>query len=160
METASVQLLKEALRERSAAEMVDICLRLARFKKENKELLNYLLLGSQQPDAYLAAVQEEASAAFQSVNRQSIYLAKKSIRKILRTINRHIKYIASREAEVTLLLHFCRELRESGIPFKQSTVLLNLYHAQLKKIKKSMEGMHEDLQYDYQKRLQDLSTDV
>jgi len=157
MEIATVQVLKESLRERNSGELVEICLRLARFKKENKELLNYLLLGSLHPEDYLIAVQDEATEAFKSVNQHSLYLAKKNIRKILRTLNRHIKYMSSKESEATLLLHFCEEMQGTGIPFKQSTVLVNLYNGQLKKARKAIEGMHEDLQYDYRKRLQQLS---
>ncbi len=156
MQTATVQELKASLRELPAAELTEICLRLARFKKENKELLHYLLLGSIDPEAYQQAVQEEVREAFTEVNRSNLYFAKKTIRKILRTINRHIKYMATREAEAALLLYFCRALQESGIRFRDSTALLNLYNAQLKKAEKAISGLHEDLQYDYLKQLRPL----
>jgi len=39
MKAASISELKQELQNISAKEITDICLRLARFKKENKELL-------------------------------------------------------------------------------------------------------------------------
>ena len=43
MKAATVHELKEELKHRSAAQLVELCNRLVRFKKENKELLTYLL---------------------------------------------------------------------------------------------------------------------
>jgi hypothetical protein len=40
-------------------------------------------------------------------------------------------------------------LRKSGIDFTRSTALQNLYDNQMKKIKKAVSGMHEDLQADF-----------
>ena len=44
----------------------------------------------------------------------------------------------------------------SGIPFKKNTALANLYQSQLNKIEKVISSMHEDLQYDYLKALDEL----
>ncbi len=43
MKAASIQELKQELQHTSLKEITELCLRLARFKKENKELLTYLL---------------------------------------------------------------------------------------------------------------------
>ena len=43
MKAASIAELKKTLVRTETGELLDICLRLARFKKENKELLTYLL---------------------------------------------------------------------------------------------------------------------
>ena len=45
------------------------------------------------------------------------------------------------------------KMNESGFPFQKSTVLLNIYEAQLKKIRSALEKLHEDLQYDYSRAL-------
>ena len=42
MKTASLKQVKEELSFKSDLELVDLCLRLIRFKKDNKELLSYL----------------------------------------------------------------------------------------------------------------------
>ena len=43
MKTATVTELKKELKTRSQSDLVELCLKLSKFKKENKELLTYLL---------------------------------------------------------------------------------------------------------------------
>ena len=86
----------------------------------------------------------------------TLYFAKKTIRKILRIANKHIRYTADRQVEAELLLHFCRALNGSRIAFRKSNALLNLYRAQLKKIRTAIATMHEDLQYDYTRQVAEL----
>jgi hypothetical protein len=43
MKAASILELKQELQHTSSKEIVELCLRLARFKKENKELLTFFL---------------------------------------------------------------------------------------------------------------------
>jgi hypothetical protein len=153
MKVASINELKKELESLPADNLVDICVRLAKFKKENKELMNYLLFESHDEQAYIDLVKKEVSEQFTEINQSNLYFAKKSIRKILRTTGKYIKYTASKEMEIELLLHFCNTLKASGIPFYNSTALNNLYQAQLKKISKTISTLHEDLQYDYLKML-------
>ena len=157
MKAASVNDLKEELKQLPADKLVEICLRLAKFKKENKELLNYLLFQSHDEQNYLTAVKSEIENEFTEINSSNLYFAKKTIRKILRITNKHIKYTASKPAEAELLIFFCSALKQSGIPFQKSTALNNLYLSQLKKAEKAIETMHEDLQYDYRKDLEKLT---
>ena len=63
----------------------------------------------------------------------------------------------SKQAEAELLLHFCLSLRRSGIAFHKSSALNNLYQVQVKKIKAAIASLHEDLQYDYLRKLEQLS---
>ncbi|MGB3948781.1 MAG: hypothetical protein WBM13_12410 [Bacteroidia bacterium] len=42
------------------------------------------------------------------------------------------------------------------IPIKSNTVLLNIYQREVEKIKKTISQLHEDLQYDYAKELEQL----
>ncbi len=156
MKVASINDLKQELGNLSAAELTDVCVRLAKFKKENKELMNYLLFESNDEQGYIEGVKKEISEQFTQINQSNLYFAKKSIRKILRTTGKYIKYTASKEMEIALLLHFCNTLKASGIPFHNSTALVNLYQAQLKKISKTISTLHEDLQYDYLKMLKQL----
>ena len=85
-----------------------------------------------------------------------MYFTKKSLRKILRTVTKYSRYAASDELTAEWLLYFCTKLNDSGIPFRKSPVLVNMYQNQLKKINKLVEGMHEDMQGDYQKDLDQL----
>jgi hypothetical protein len=156
MKAASVNELKEELKSLPPARLVEVCVRLIKYKKENKELLNYLLFEAHDEEGYLRAVKNEIEAEFETVNSSNLYFAKKTIRKILRITNKHIKYAGTKETEAELLIYFCSVLKKSGIPFKKSTALNNLFLAQLKKAEKAISAMHEDLQYDYQKELDKL----
>lgn len=91
---------------------------------------------------------------FMQINQSNLYFAKKSLRKILRTTNKFIKYTTSKEAEVELLIYYCNKIKTSGIQINKSAALTNLYNNQIKKIKGIVETMHEDLQHDYNKEIE------
>ncbi len=156
MKAASIRLLKQEMKNRSANELLEIGLRLARFKKENKELLTYLLFEIQDEQAYIESIKQEMDQQFQEINKSNIYFAKKSIRKIVRTTNKFIRYSGRKETEVELLMHFCKCLKGSGIPMNNSVALNNIYIRQIQKIKKAIGTLHEDLQYDYNVELEEL----
>lgn len=156
MKAASVSEIKAELKRLSPAQLIDICLRLARAKNENKELLTYLLFEANDPEAYLQSVKKTIDEGFAEINTSHWYYAKKSLRKILRNTNKYIRFAASKETEAELLLHFCKRLKASGIPLHKSTALTNLYNAQVKKIKAAVNGLHEDLQHDYLRSLEEI----
>jgi hypothetical protein len=153
MKAASVQEIKQSLKNLEVSELADICLRLARFKKENKELLTFLLFESDDPDHYIKSVKEEIDIAFAGINTSNIYFIKKSIRKILRMTNKYIRYTGSDIAEVEILLHFCTSFKGLNIQLNKSAAMMKLYDTQIKKLTDVISGMHEDLQYDYIKSL-------
>ena len=149
MTAASVVEIKKELKHRDPEELLQLCLRLARFKKENKELLTYLLFESDSEAGYIETVKAEIDAQFASINTASYFYIKKSVRKILRTIKKHIRYSGNKETEVALLIYFCETLRDFNPSIKRNPTLMNLYERQLVFIAKKIEAMHEDLQYDY-----------
>jgi hypothetical protein len=156
MNSANVFEIKEELQQLPAGKLVELCLRLSKFKKENKELLTYLLFESHDLDAYIALVKKATEDEFSEINTSNLYFAKKSLRKILRNINKYIRYTGSKQAEIELLLFYCKTLKKSGIPFQKSPALVNLFDGQLKKIRKSIDTLHEDLQYDYNRELKEI----
>ena len=156
MKAASLSELKQEIATLTPKEVLEICMRLAKHKKENKELITYLLFEAGDEKTFIKNIQEETEEQFREMNSSNLYLAKKSIRKILRTINKYIRYSGSKETEVELRIHYCRTLVDSGIPFRKSQVILNLYNNQLKKIETAVASLHEDLQYDYRKEISDL----
>jgi len=118
--------------------------------------LTYLLYEMQDEQAYTASIKEEMSRQFNEINKSNIYFAKKSIRKIVRTTNKFIRYSGQKQTEVELLIHFCKCLKDSGIPLANSIALNNIYTRQIQKIKKTLHALHEDLQYDYGMELESL----
>ena len=154
MKPASLNELKQELSSRPQKQLLELCVKLAKFKKENKELLNFLLFESADLQSYIDSIKAEIAEQFSLVNTSNLYLAKKSFRKILRYTNKYIKYTSSKQAQVELLIHYCINLKSSGISIRKSTALTNLYNMQLKKIYKEIGSLHEDLQYDYIKQLE------
>ncbi len=156
MKAASISQLKQEMKNRSSDELLENCLRLARFKKDNKELLTYLLFELQDEQNYISSIKEEMTQQFNEINKSNIYFAKKSIRKIVRTTNKFIRYSGQKQTEVELLIHFCKCLKDSGIPLANSIALNNIYTRQIQKIKKTISSLHEDLQYDYGEEMESL----
>ncbi len=156
MKTATVAQLKKELQYRSPEEVAQLCLRLARFKKENKELLTYLLFESENEEGYMEAVKQEVDEMFSEINVNSFFYIKKSVRKILRTIKKYIRYSGNKATEIELLLYFCEKLKNFRPSIHRNSVLLNLYNRQLEYIEKKIPLLHEDLQYDYGSILEQL----
>jgi hypothetical protein len=153
MKAASSQEIKIQLQQSGKPELVALCLRLARFKKENKELLDYLLFQSHDLDGYITMVKAEMDEGFNQVNTSSVFLAKKTIRRVLRNAKKYIRYTGSDVAEAEILLYYLSKFRLMKLPWQKTRLLKNIYDAQLKKIAGAIAGMHEDLQYDYTRQL-------
>lgn len=156
MKAATVRELRQELSRRSSKDLIELCLRLAKFKKDNKELLTYLLFEAADETAYINSVKSEIDAQFEQMSRKSYYLIKKSVRKILRHVKKYIRYSQRKETEIELLLYFCRKLRTMTPSISRSRTLLNLYDRQVNQIRKVLEKLHEDLQYDYQQEVEQL----
>ena len=92
MKSVTAKELSQELTYRTPRELRDLCLRLARFKKENKELLTYLLFESSDELSYVKRVKEELDEEFDRINRASYYFIRKSVRKILKNTRKYIRY--------------------------------------------------------------------
>jgi len=156
MKTATVKQLKDELKHHSTDDLMHLCLRLSRFKKENKELLTYLLFEAHNEDDYIIGVKTEIDEQFQTINRDSYFYIKKSVRKILRLIKKYSRYSLKKETEIELLLYFCFKLKNFSPSIKRNVTLTNIYDRQIASIKKSIVALHEDLQYDYTLQLEAL----
>ncbi len=150
---ASLKEIKTELKILHPSKLMEVCLRLAKFRKENKELLSYLLFESEDEKSYIKDVKALIDELFAEVRISNSYQAKKSIRKILAIANKHIKYSGSKQTEVEILIYFCKKLKKSGIPLHATSVLGNLFARQIQKIHKSLATLHEDLQFDYMEEL-------
>lgn len=156
MKAASLADIKKELNYKSSDELVELCLRLARFKKENKELLTYLLFESHHETDYIQSVKNYIDDQFEQINTSSYFYIRKSARKILTNTKKYIRYSQTKETEVELLLYFCEKLKNSKPSIKYSTQLQNMYNRQVLLVKKLVATLHEDLQYDYKLKLDSL----
>jgi hypothetical protein len=149
----NLQSIKKELQHLSGGQLSDLCLRLAKYKKENKELLAYLLFEADNENSYIDNVKHEIDELFGTLPNHSYYQAK-LLRKTLKLISKHSKFMASKPAEISLLLHFCRqytayiERRTTYKPLRQ------LLTKQLEKVTKLAGKLHEDLQYDFREELE------
>lgn len=152
MKPATVHQIKKELLQMESKQMMEFCLRLAKYKKENKELLTYLLFEARDEAEYVKGLKEEIAHQFAAMNIRNLYYAKKSLRKILKYMDRFIRYSGNKETEVDMRIFFCEIIKNSSLPIRRSQVLLNLYKRQLIKIEAAMGKLHEDLQFDFQER--------
>jgi hypothetical protein len=154
MKAATVNEIKKELKTLDPETLRELCMRLAKYKKENKELLTYLLYEAQNEQSYITAIKEDVDELFNELpSRSNLYYVKKSLRKILRAVNRQIKYSGIKQTELELRIYFCTKILETKVPLREGTVLYNLYQQQLKKIYTIVVKLPEDLQLDYQREI-------
>lgn len=156
MKAASINDIKKELAFLDLKTVQELCMKLAKYKKENKELLTYLLFEANDENGYVNGVKSEIDENFASLPKSNVYLIKKSLRKILRIANKHIKYSDVKQTEVELRIYFCFKIRKAGINLLPSQVISNMYQQQLKKIEIALAKLPEDLQYDYHNEFEQL----
>jgi hypothetical protein len=152
--------LKRELSTLPLAELVKVCVRLAKFKKENKELLYYVLFDSNYEPAYIERVKAEMDQSFSGINTDTLYIAKKRIRRILRNVDKYIRFSGQKRTEAELRIHFCTRLKQSGIPLHTGTALGNVFDGQILKFRKAVSTLHEDLQHDLTREMERIRTCV
>lgn len=153
MKPATLPDLKAEMKQLSQEDLLQLCLRLGRFKKENKELLTYLLFDAKDEEAYIAEIKYEIDSLMEEVNVTNLYLAKKGLQKINRNLTKYIRYSGNKRTEAEVLIHFAKAIKTSSIIIHRSQVISNLYFRILVKISKALSGLHEDLQADYQREV-------
>lgn len=156
MKAVTVKEISGELQNLSPKELRDLCLRLARFKKENKELLTYVLFEASDEQGYIESVKKEMDLQFGKVNRKSYYFIKKGLRRILSNTRKFIRYSHNKKTEMDLLIYFCVRLKNFTPSIQRNAALRSLYLRQVAEIKEKLGSLHEDLQIDYVKELEAL----
>lgn len=157
MKAASLSQIKKELENLPESEHKALILKLARFKKDNKELLTYLLFEVQDENGYIQLVMEGVDSSLLEINTSHVYYIKKTCRKVLRNLKKQIRYSGRKETEATLLLHFCFKLKELfPMALNKSAQLQNMLDRQKALAHKAILSLHEDLQYDLLKEYNEL----
>lgn len=146
--TYGLQQIKKELQHLPAEQLAELCLRLTRYKKENKELLAYLLFEAHDEQDFIENVKAEAGFMFSQLPVQPYFTAK-GLRKILKMLIKYIKFIGNKTAEVELLLNFCKNYMQYVIKQTSHKPIRLILTRQIDKIKTSLSKLHEDLRYDY-----------
>lgn len=157
MKAASAKEIKDALQNLPQSELLSLCQRLVRFKKENKELLTYLLFEATDEDNYVAELKNYINEEFDALPERSAYIAKKSIRRIIRSVNRFLKYTDVKATSADVLITLCKQLRRQAKIYRESVAVQKIYTSHVKKVETIISTLHEDLQFDYQKELEALN---
>lgn len=156
MKAASVVEIRKTLEHLDKEHLKQLCLRLARFKLENKELLTYLLFEAVDEDQYVKNIKNQLDGLFSEINTNSYFYIKKSVRKILRRIKKFSRYSNSPETEVELLLYVCQKMKDMTPSIFKNKTLTNIYIRQIVSAEKKTSKLHEDLQYEYNLQIEDL----
>ncbi|MBN8694848.1 MAG: hypothetical protein J0L69_16760 [Bacteroidetes bacterium] len=161
MKSGSLNEIKKELQELEPNRLAELCISLAKYKKENKDYLDYLLFESHDKDGFVSQVKQEIDLLYSEINPDmNLYYAKNILRKILRITNKYIKYVGDKSVAVDLHIYYCRKLIESRLPIEKSARLVNLKTAEIKKIKTLLIALHPDLQYDYIKELEEMGIKI
>jgi len=156
METFPLSDIKKELQNLQPKQLQELLLRLAKFKKENKELLSYLLFDAADETLFLENCRKDIDNQFIQINRSSHLYVKKSLRKALKITNQYIKFAGSPKVEIELLLHFCNQMKDLGFNRRSHPVIRNIYQRNVLRIEKVLKSLHEDLQFDYQEAFENL----
>lgn len=158
MKATSLHELKKELHQLAPKELQELCLKLAKYKKDNKEYLSYLVFESHDKEVFVKDVKQLINEHFEELKSQSnLYYVKKSLRKLLRLINKYCKYVADKAIAAELHIYFCQKIKASGIRIHRSQQLENMYLQEVKKINKLVSSLHEDLQHDYASDIEKLT---
>lgn len=140
--------LKQELQAQERKELIDLCLHLARFRNENKELITYMLFHAQDPLGYAEEYKRMIEEPFDKYLMNPYFLAK-GIRKSFRLISRYAKVSKSKEGECELYLHLADLFMERIQGKLVHKTLIMLLERALKKAHQLILKMHEDFQMDY-----------
>lgn len=140
--------LKRELEGMPLPQVVQLCVRLAKLKVENKELLHYLLFYSNDSLAYAELLKTSVLDAFQQPFVNAYTLAKR-LRKSMRIIAKYIRFTGDRAGESELLLAVVNDYLETYRYEYRNAALARILVRCLKKTHDNIAKLHEDIQADY-----------
>ncbi len=155
MESPKLHHIRKELNHLPKEVLAEYCLKIAKYKTENKELLNYLLFYSENNEQYIADIKNLLDEGFDNLP-YSDYTTTKVLRKLTRLMNKHIKFIGNKAQELELVLYFCSLFIEKSSPKTHHKPLIALLFRQLKRIEKLIPKLDEDLQFDFQNEFTEL----
>ena len=156
MRIASLIEIKKELKQKTNFELTNIIIKLTKHKVENKELLAYLLFESEDENYFILKIQSEIDLHFAKINPKSNYIINKNIRKINRYMVKQIRFSKRRETEISLRLHFCKNLIETRSKYNENNVRHQMLIRQIELLRKALTHLHEDLQFDYESEITQL----
>lgn len=148
--------LKKELSDLSKPELVNLCLRFARLKKENKELLSYLIYDADDPLFYAQKLKPEIAVPFEQPFQHAYYLTK-SLRKSLRIVSKYLRFTGNRQGETELLLHLVEQFHATWRYEYRYAALSKVIFRCLEKAEANLEKIAEDYRDDYKEPIRTLT---
>ncbi len=149
MKAAAISQLKKELAKLDHEDLLDVCVRMAKFKVESKELLTYLLMKADDEIGYAEELCNEIDEQLSTPGK----IQKKALRKVVRWMDKSVRFSGDNETELRVRIHFYRRIKDQRISFGGCRVSENMIAIQLKKIDQAIEKVHPDLQFDYNQQL-------
>lgn len=156
MEIPTLANLKKELSYLPEKELITLITDLAKFSRENKAFLYFKLNERDQPGLFVDTVKEELDEAFQVANTRNYHVAKKAAQTIRRKLNKSLKLSKNKADLAELILYFCEQMKKYDYQRHGHPVINNLYQVQIEKTKKLISTLHEDLQSDFEYRIEEL----
>ncbi|TAH00604.1 MAG: hypothetical protein EAZ15_08740 [Sphingobacteriales bacterium] len=148
MTPVKLQHQKKEITKLDAKTLADICIRLAKYKTENKEFLNYLLFHSYDNQPYIDELKLEIANCFLHVN-QNDYLYSKVLKGLLASLNKHLKFIGDKNREAEIVAEFCNTFMAHVTVRSYYAGLIQVLYRQFVRLQKVVGKLDEDLQFDY-----------
>lgn len=153
MQVATIEEIRTALFDLNPRQLQKLCLRMTKFKLENKELLTYLLFHEENEDEYRQMILDHLTYEFHKANFDYVYFAKRSLWRIVKYLEKAINITSSKETEVDLRIFFIHLMKKHKLQIYQSEAIYNVLTKQIRLIHEAIEKLHEDLQHDYREEL-------
>ena len=151
----SLASLKKELSGLERSELISICARLARHKKENKELLAYLLLDADDPMLYAEKIKPSLDEPFDAPFYSTWAFAKR-LRKALRLISKYQRFTSNARGEAELLIYFLQPFQNDWRGQLRHTAIQKIVLRCIDKIEKLIHKIDEDYRADFEDPLQAL----
>ncbi len=147
--------LKKELLELSKPELIQLCLRVAKLKRENKELLAYLIFDSEDPLFYAQKLKPEIKEVFEQPFQHAYYLTK-SIRKAMRLITKYYRFTSNKQGETELLIYLVEEFYLSWRNEYRYQALGKVIFRCLEKAQSNLKKIDEDFRADFEDPINEL----
>jgi hypothetical protein len=147
--------LKKELLELNKPELIQLCLRVAKLKRENKELLAYLIFDADDPLFYAQKLKPEIKEVFEQPFQHAYYLTK-SIRKVMRLITKYYRFTSNKQGETDLLIYLVEEFHQSWRHEYRYQALGKVIFRCLEKAQTNLKKIDEDFRADFEQPLAEL----
>ena len=157
MNIASIREIKNEITALPQDELIEFCLTIIKSRKENKEFAQYLLFERQNEELYSEKITAFLGDQFATINNTRIFFIKKGFRRIVRLANRYLKYAQNDETRVKVYLFLVRNFDSYAHDKRCFYETRKIVESLKAKLDKWISALHEDLQFDYKRKLEEIS---